>query len=105
MTDAVIRDFFWPRTGAPGKKEEIDAACHDNRVVITTSASVTNAAVLLDSRLIDFQKPVTLVLNGQTTTHKLQPDLRVLCQTLQRRGDPELSFTAEIPLPLETHVK
>jgi predicted dienelactone hydrolase len=105
MTDAVIRDFFWLRTGAPGKKEEIDAACHDNRVVITTSASVTNAAVLLDSRLIDFQKPVTLVLNGQTTTHKLQPDLRVLCQTLQRRGDPELSFTAEIPLPLETHVK
>jgi predicted esterase len=105
MTDKVIQDFFWLHTAAPGKEEEIDAACHDNRLVVTTSAGVTNATVLLDSRLIDFQKPVTLELNGQTTTHKLQPGLRVLCQTLQRRGDPELSFTAEIPLAPEIHAQ
>jgi hypothetical protein len=105
MTDTVIKDFFWLRTGAPGKEQEIDATCHDNRLVITTSGSVSDATVLLDSRLIDFQKPVTLELNGKTTTHKLQPGLRVLCQTMQRRGDPELSFTAEIPLQLETATK
>jgi hypothetical protein len=105
MTDKVIQDFFWLRTGAPGKELEIDAACHDNRLVITTSGSVSDAMVLLDSRLIDFQRPVTLELNGQTTIHKLQPALRVLCQTLQRRGDPDLSFTAELPLPLDSGTK
>jgi predicted esterase len=105
MTDSVIKDFFWLRTSAPGKELEIDAACHDNRLIVTTTGSVTDAAVLLDSRLIDFQKQVTLVLNGKTTTRKLQPDLRILCQTLQRRGDPDLSFTAEILLPLETSTK
>jgi pimeloyl-ACP methyl ester carboxylesterase len=105
MTDAVIKDFFWLRTDAPDKEQEIDAACNDNHIVVTTSASVTNASVLLDSRLVDFQKPVTLELNGQTTTHKLQPDLRVLCQTMQRRGDPELAFTAELPLPLTGQAK
>jgi pimeloyl-ACP methyl ester carboxylesterase len=98
MTDKVIHDFFWLHTGAPGKEQEIDAACHDNKLVITTTADVSDATVLLDSRLIDFQKPVTLELNGQTTTHKIEPSLRVLCQTLQRRGDAELAFTAEIPL-------
>ena len=105
MTDGVIKDFFWLRTGSPGKQNEIDAACHDNHVVVTTSSNVTNATVLLDSRLIDFQKPVTLDLNGHTSTQKLHPDLRVLCQTMERRGDPELSFTAELPLPLENKSK
>jgi len=100
MTDKVITDFFWLRTDAPGKEQEIDATCNGNRLVVTTTGNVTHATILLDSRLIDFSKPVTLELNGQTSTHKLQPDLRVLCQTLQRRGDPELAFTAEIPLPL-----
>ncbi|HEV7926398.1 MAG TPA: hypothetical protein VGR14_13640, partial [Verrucomicrobiae bacterium] len=80
------------------KDLEIDATCRDNHLTITTSADVTKAAVMLDSRLIDFQKPVTLELNGKTTVHKLQPDLRILCLNLLRRGDPEFSFTAEIPL-------
>jgi hypothetical protein len=31
-----------------------------------------------------------------------EPAWRILCQNLPRRGDPELSFTAEIPLSLET---
>jgi predicted esterase len=105
MTDKVIRDFFWLRTDAPAKQREIDATCRDNRLVITTSADAAAAAVMLDGRLIDFQKPVTLELNGKKTTHKLQPDLRILCQNLQRRGDPELSFAAEIPLPLKTPAK
>ncbi len=105
MTDTVIKDFFWLRTEAPAKNLEIDATCHDNRLVVTTSADVASATVMLDSRLIDFQKPVTLELNGKTTTHRLQPDLRVLCQNLQRRGDPELSFTAEFPLPFATATK
>jgi hypothetical protein len=100
MTDGVIEDFFWLRTSSPGKEEEIDATCHDNHIVVTTSGRVTNATVLLDSRLIDFQKPVTVEVNGHGSTQKLHPDLRILCQTMQRRGDPELSFTAELPLSL-----
>ncbi len=100
MTDTVITDFFWLRTTAPGKKKEIDASCHDNRVTVTTMNDVTAASVLLDSRLVDFKKPVTLELNGKSTTHKLQPSLRTLCETMQRRCDPELAFTAEIQLPI-----
>lgn len=99
MTDKVIKDFFWLHTDAPGKKKEIDATCRDNHLTVATT-NVAAASVLLDSRLVDFMKPVTLELDGQTTTQKLQPSLRTLCETLQRRGDPELAFTVEITLPL-----
>jgi pimeloyl-ACP methyl ester carboxylesterase len=102
MTDKVIQDFFWLRTDAPGKKKEIDALCQENHLIITTTSNVNDARILLDSRLIDFKKPVTLELNGKSTKHQLRPSLRTLCETLQRRGDPELAFTAELPLPLAT---
>jgi pimeloyl-ACP methyl ester carboxylesterase len=97
MTDKVITDFFWLHTDAPGKEKEIDAACRDNRVSVTTT-NVAAATILLDSRLIDFQKPVTFEVNGKISTQKIQPSLRTLCETMQRRCDPNLAFTAELPL-------
>lgn len=100
QTDKVIRDFFWLRSEAPGKKREIEATCRDNRIAITTSTNVTSATVLLDSRLIDFDQPVITEVNGTKSSHKLQPSLRVLAETLLRRGDPELAFTAKIELPI-----
>lgn len=101
MTDQVITNFFWLQTDSPGKEEEIDAICRDNHLTVTTT-NVTAATVLLDGRLIDFGKPVTLDLNGKISTRKLRPDLRVLCEIMQRREDPGLSFTTEWPLPLST---
>ena len=103
MTDKVIKDFFWLRCDAPGKQREIEAACRDNRVIVTTTTNVTAASVLLDQRLVDFDKPVAVELNGRALKPlKLQPSLRVLCETLLRRGDPELAFTAQLDLPMGT---
>ncbi len=100
MTDKVIRDFFWLHTDAPAKKQEIDALCEDNTIKVTTTPDVTSATLMLDARLVDFKKPVTVEINGARTTHKVQPSLKVLCDDLLRRGDPELSFTAELKLSL-----
>ena len=106
MTDKVIRDFFWLRCDAPGKQREIEASCRDNRVTVTTTTNVAAASVLLDQRLVDFGKPVALEVNGKSVKpRKLQPSLRVLCETLMRRGDPELAFTAQLELPLGSGVK
>src|SRR5262249_12749933 len=43
MTDAVIQDFFWLHVDRPGKKQDIEATCRDNRVTITTSTNVSAA--------------------------------------------------------------
>jgi pimeloyl-ACP methyl ester carboxylesterase len=104
MTDKVINYFFWLRCDTPGKQREIEAICRDNRLTVTTTMNVTTASVLLDRRLVDFDKLVTLELNGKTLKPvKVQPSLRVLCETLLRRGDPELAFTTQIDLPLGTN--
>lgn len=98
MTDSVLQDFFWLHVPAPSKGQEIDAVCRQNHLDVTTTKP-TSATVLLDARLIDFSKPVALDLNGARSEHKLRPSLRILCETLQRRGDPELAFTAQLELP------
>lgn len=100
MTDNVITDFFWLQDDSPGKTEEIDAACDANHVTVTTTPNVTSATVLLDSRLVDLRQSVTLTVNGTTTVQKATPSLKVLCDTLLRRGDPNRAFTVAIPLPL-----
>ena len=100
MTDGVITDFFWLQTAAPGKEREIDATCQDNHLNVTTTPNVPDASVLLDSRLVDFGKPITLIVNGKKSEKRLTPSLRVLCETLVRRGDPDRAFTARIALPL-----
>jgi hypothetical protein len=99
MTDTVIKDFFWLHAPAPSKGGEIDAVCRDNHIMVTTT-NVSAASVFLDERLVDFQRPVRLMVNGQGSIHTPRPSLLVLCQTLMQRGDPSLAFTARIELPL-----
>jgi len=96
LTDGVIRDFFWVSTSnsEPGKR--FDVTCTSNYLKATSD--LATASILLDSRLIDFKKTVTLDFNGKITTHKLRPGLCTLCESMERRGDPELAFTAEIKL-------
>jgi len=96
LTDSVIHDFFWLQVQTPEPGKTFDATCRDNHLTISTNLKA--AAVLLDSRLIDFTRPVTLELNGKTSKHKLKPGLLTLCETMQRRGDPELAFTMKLSL-------
>jgi len=98
LTDPVVEDFFWLHVPHPSKQQEILAGCRDNRVVVTANDRVETVQVLLDSRLVDFTKPVQLELNGVATKHAVLPSLKTLCATLQRRGDPRLAFTAELKI-------
>ena len=100
LTDRVIHDFFWLHVPEPEAGREFDATCRENHLTVTTTPNLTAGSIFVDSRLIDFRKPVILELNGKSSRRRLKPDLRTLCETIQRRGDPELAFTAEIVLPL-----
>jgi hypothetical protein len=51
--------------------------------------------VLMDTRLVDFNKPVVIELNGATVTRRFTPRLKTLCEALTRRGDPAFAFSAE----------
>ena len=103
QTDKVITDFFWLHVPQPSKRQEIWASCRDNRFVVTANSNVTAVTVLFDQRLVDFSKPVDIELNGSTTSHRVEPSLRTLCETLARRGDPELAFTGRLTLRKDEH--
>lgn len=100
QTDGVIRDFYWLHASTPAKATRIDATCENNRVAVATSPDVKQASVLLDERLIDFNKPVAFTVNGQSFNRTLTPSLKTLCDTMRERGDAELAFSARVDLPL-----
>ena len=99
LTDAVITDFYWLRAPAPQPGERFEATCQNNAVTVSARPAGAGATVFLDARLVDFSKPVTLTEGGQSSTHQLNPSLRTFCETMQRRGDPQLAFSAALPLP------
>jgi pimeloyl-ACP methyl ester carboxylesterase len=97
MTDKVIDNFFWLHASDPQKNQEIDATCKDNHITIS-AANAKSASILLDRRLVDFSEPVAIEINGKTSRQRIKPSLRTLCRTLAERGDPDLAFTAEVPV-------
>ena len=102
LTDSVITDFFWLRVPEPRAGQRMDARIEGNRIVATTQG-IPAGSLHLDSRLVDLSQPVVLELNGAPpATVTLRPNLRTLVTTLQRRGDPDLAFTVELPLKLVT---
>lgn len=98
MTDSVINDFFWLHVPTAAKGREILASFSGNRFVVTAGAEVALVTVYADKRMTDLSKPVDIELNGSTTRHPMKPSLRVLCETLMSRGDPELAFTAKLDI-------
>ena len=99
LTDHVIHDFFWLHTNNPESGKDFNVTLTDNKLTGTTD--ISSGSILLDTRLVDFKKAVVLNINGKSSKHKIKPSLRTLCETLERRGDPELAFTAELPLKLK----
>src|SRR5207248_638244 len=64
LTDPVISQFFWLSVAEPGKGEQIDATIRDNTVQITTR-NVKQFDLGLDRRLIAFDKPLKITLDGK----------------------------------------
>ena len=102
QTDSVVQDFFWVHVSEPAKEAEILASCSDNRFVVTANEKVSAVQVLMDSRLVDFSKPVAIELNGSTVARTFKPNIKTLCETLARRGDPAYAFTASFTVEKDT---
>lgn len=99
QTDDVIRGHYWLVTEEPGRGRTLRATRQNNRIQVTTEGQVGRSRLLLDSRLVTFAEPITVELNGESRTERLRPSLRILAESLMLRGDPELAFTAEWPIP------
>lgn len=96
-TGDAVRSFYWLHHTTAAAGQSIEASCRDN-VVRIAMQNVEKLTVGLDSRLVDLDQPVRIEINGvEVARRKLVPSLRVLCESMWRRGDPRLSYTCEWP--------
>jgi hypothetical protein len=97
LTDAVLTHFYWLAVPQPGKGQRLDAVVSDNAVRVTTRG-VKQFELALDGRLISWDKPLRVTIDGKEQTLTARPSFRTLCQTLAERGDPQLAFSWRVRL-------
>jgi hypothetical protein len=96
-TDTIITDFFWLKVPAPTKGQLVEALARDNALTITTRG-VGQLVAGLDGRLVHYDKPLRLTLNGTISEVTLRPSLQTLCESLLERGDAARAFTVQLRL-------
>lgn len=97
LTDSVVERFFWLGVAKPGRDKAIDAVIGDNAVTLSTR-NVEQVELSLDHRLVRFDRPLTVTLDGKAMEVTIRPSLVTLCRSLAERGDPELACTYRITL-------
>lgn len=97
MSDRVVQHHYWLRVAEPQRGHRLDAELEGQRLVVT-GKDVTAAEAWLDARLVDLDRPLAVVRDGVARELVPAPSLRVLCTTLQQRGDPGLAASWVVPL-------
>ncbi len=97
LTDPVVTHFYWLAVPQPGKGQALDGEVRDNAVRVTTKG-VKQFELALDARLIAWDKPLRVTVDGKEHTLTVRPSFRTLCQTLAERGDPQLAFSWRVRL-------
>ena len=97
LTDSVIDSFYWLSVAKPAPGQSIDAKLRGNAVTITTRG-VKEFSLELDTRLVRYDLPLTITLNGKASEVVLRPSLRTLCESLHERGDPWLAHSCKVTL-------
>ncbi|MEC9047779.1 MAG: transglutaminase domain-containing protein [Planctomycetota bacterium] len=96
QSDGVVRDHYWLHVEAPKPGTKIDAELLADAVLLSDLAK---SELWLDARLVDMAKPFTVISAPLDAEFTPAPSLRTLCETMARRGDPELAATWVLPLP------
>ena len=101
LTGETVDSFYWLSVPAPKGDVAIEASCKDNQ--ITLKLENTRCVVLgLDSRLVDFGKPIILTVNGKKRDVEVpRPGAAALCRSMSERGDPRLASTAQVVVNLK----
>ncbi|MBR4204965.1 MAG: hypothetical protein IKQ92_05755 [Clostridia bacterium] len=90
-----VKSFYWLSCPYTVTQGVITAHADTENNTITIEAkgvSSSNYTVLLTTRMFDFEKPVTIIVGGET--YEYQPEVRreVMEETLAERGDPNYIF-------------
>jgi hypothetical protein len=100
--------FYWlaiPDGDSPQAGAEVVAERSGQTVEIKSAEKVAALSIRLDDRMADLDQPIRVVYHGKTLFDSpARRTIAVLLHSLDRRGDPDLMFDAEVAvkLPVET---
>ncbi len=93
-----VESFYWLKAD-PSVTEGVINASFDanvNAFSIETEGLNGDFSILLKPGMVDFNAPVTFVLNGKTVKLDVEPDSDILYESLVETGDPYLMWAAEV---------
>lgn len=99
--DVTHRRYYWLAVDHAQPSSKVVVSRHGNRFTIEQADGVESLKIRLDASMVDFGEDV-VVLQGERELHRarVQPQLQVMRQTLQERGDPRGIYSAEIQVDL-----
>ena len=102
--DVTHRRFYWLAVDADQEKKGTEiVASYSGQQVDLQSADVSKLRVRLDDRMLDLDKPVTIMAGGKQVFQGTVPrTIATIAQTLAERGDPAGIFCSEVEVTLST---
>jgi pimeloyl-ACP methyl ester carboxylesterase len=93
------KSFFWLRKERPEGGTIIAENRGGNQFEVKAEGNPTDLSILLSGEMVDFDRPVVVVLNGAEVFHDFAlPSAATLLECIAERNDPAMVFTARIDL-------
>jgi tetratricopeptide (TPR) repeat protein len=106
ISEFYRKQFYWLRNESPGSHQRLVASREENTITIEQAKHLDKASVLLNDRMADLDKPVRITSNGKELFAQVAPrEVAVMIASLVERGDPEMIFSAEIPVSVPDSVE
>ncbi len=91
---SMVLPVDWPPAGGARPARTEGRILKNNRVSLSTGAS--RATVWLAPEMVDFSKRISVVINGRSRNHPVEPSAEVLLEDVRTRGDRQHPFWAKV---------
>ena len=93
------KHFYWLKIDELTQGMRIEAEIKDKVNVIIKTKSVSKFTLFLNDKLVDFNKPIKVEVNGaEKYNAKLQPSLTAILESYVAKEDAEMIFTARVEI-------
>ena len=97
--DVTHNRFYWLATSTPKAGARV-VAIRDGQTILIEESNADSLSIRLDDSMCDLDQPITIKRGNEIICKKIIPrTITTIAKTLQERGDPTATFSAEVSLP------
>ena len=97
--DVTHNRFYWLATSTPKAGARV-VAIRDGQTILIEESNADSLSIRLDDSMCDLDQPITIKRGNEIVCKKIIPrTIATIAKTLQERGDPTATFSAEVSVP------